>query len=137
MRTPDWEFLNLMTSRDSATGLTAFQMDALESGLMAERERALARLEASERTLADIVSYSEGSPPDDEHDPEGSTIAYERAQVSALITQSRDHLAGLDQALGRLRNGTYGVCERCCNRIVFERLLARPTARTCVGCAAG
>jgi DnaK suppressor protein len=33
-------------------------------------------------------------------------------------------------------DGTYGVCEVCGARIPDGRLEARPTARTCVGCAA-
>jgi RNA polymerase-binding protein DksA len=73
---------------------------------------------------------------DDEHDPEGSTIAFERAQIISLLQQARENLEFLDQALEQLDNGTFGICERCGQRIAFERLMARPTAHTCVSCAA-
>lgn len=75
------------------------------------------------------------SPPDDEHDPEGSTIGFERALVIDLIAQARRDLADLDDALARLGAGDYGSCERCGQSIVSERLAAHPTARTCVACA--
>ena len=50
---------------------------------------------------------------DDEHDPEGSTIAYERSQLGALIQQAERHLLDIRDALERLGSGRYGVCERC------------------------
>ena len=37
---------------------------------------------------------------DDEHDPEGSTVAFERAQVGALLDRPESHLDDLDQRLG-------------------------------------
>jgi RNA polymerase-binding transcription factor DksA len=82
------------------------------------------------------VAASADSNADDEHDPEGSTIAFERSQVGALINQARRHLAELDAAEERLRAGSYGCCESCGRPIPAARLEARPVARTCVSCAA-
>ncbi|GAA1785623.1 TraR/DksA C4-type zinc finger protein [Luedemannella flava] len=73
---------------------------------------------------------------DDEHDPEGATIAFERAQVAALLDQARQRLADLDDALARLDQGSYGTCAGCGRPIDPERLVARPAARTCITCAA-
>ena len=72
---------------------------------------------------------------DDEHDPEGSTIAYERAQVAALLAGARTNLDNLDYALARLGTGDYSVCERCHSQISAERLAALPAGRTCFDCA--
>jgi DnaK suppressor protein len=82
-----------------------------------------------------IVAASSDANLDDEHDPEGSTVAFERAQVAALMADARDYLAELDRALDRIDTGTYGTCQRCGAPIGSERLIARPAARTCVGCA--
>jgi RNA polymerase-binding transcription factor DksA len=82
-----------------------------------------------------MVAASEGSNADDEHDPEGATIAFERSQVGTLARQARDHLREVDAALARLDDGTYGRCEVCGEPIPGPRLEARPVARTCVGCA--
>lgn len=103
--------------------------------LEAERQQALRRLADLTGEFDDVVAASLDSNADDEHDPEGATIAYERAQVSALVQQVEGHLAEVDAALRRLDAGTYGTCERCGQPIGSERLEARPAARTCILCA--
>jgi DnaK suppressor protein len=102
--------------------------------LNAERLTTLARVEALTAEFDDIVAGTDVANSDDEHDPEGSTIAFERARVSTLVSQGRTYLEELDRAQGRLADGTYGTCEHCGAAIPRERLLALPTARTCVHC---
>jgi DnaK suppressor protein len=106
--------------------------DRARALLAEDRAATLARLGDLEADVALIVEASEGSNADDEHDPEGSTIAYERAQTSALAEQALAHLREIAAAVQRLDEGTYGVCEVCGDAIPAERLEARPTARTCV-----
>jgi DnaK suppressor protein len=108
-----------------------------EAALAADRAAAIARLAALEREFGAIVeSVGAGQAGgDDEHDPEGSTIAFERQHVAALIDQARSHLGAVDAALARLDDGSYGRCERCGQPIGAERLAARPTAAQCVRCA--
>ncbi|UED88716.1 TraR/DksA C4-type zinc finger protein [Streptomyces profundus] len=96
------------------------------------------RLAASLTRLWDgVVDAAAGTNNDDEHDPEGSTLAFEREQLRARRDQVRAELEALDLAAERLREGTYRVCERCGEPIAPARLDARPTARTCVPCASG
>ena len=82
-----------------------------------------------------MVAASRASNADDEHDPEGATIAFERQQVAALIEAARRRLDDVDTALARREAGGYGVCENCGDPIAPERLAARPAARSCIGCA--
>ena len=103
--------------------------------LMRARAEAAGRLADLEASFDEIVAASRDTNADDEHDPEGSTIAFERAQVVALRQQAADHLGELDAALERLAAGTYGVCEVCGAAIAPERLEARPFTRTCIDCA--
>lgn len=84
----------------------------------------------------EVVAASAFSNADDEHDPEGATIAFERAQLAALVRQARSDLEEAVAALARLDDGTYGTCERCGRPVPAARLEARPTARRCVACAA-
>ncbi len=105
--------------------------------LPAERAEALAQLAALHREHTRLVQAAEGSNADDEHDPEGATIAFERAQLDALTAAAQQRLTDLDAALGRLAAGGYGVCERCGEPIAAGRLAARPATRTCIGCADG
>ena len=103
-----------------------------------EEERAHTRARLADLTgdHASIVEASRDSNADDEHDPEGATIAFERSQVAALVRQARQHLGEVDAALRRVDDATYGVCERCGASIAPARLEARPVARTCVACPA-
>ena len=100
------------------------------------KRRTTERLAALTGDYAGIVEASKDSNADDEHDPEGSTIAFERSQVGTLVEDARHQLAEIDAARTRLADGTYGSCERCGAAIGEGRLEARPTARTCIRCAA-
>jgi RNA polymerase-binding transcription factor DksA len=103
--------------------------------LEAERRRAVERLERLRRDHDGFVAASLDTNADDEHDPEGATIAFERSQVEALARQLERHLAAVEEAERRLDSGDYGRCERCGAAIPEPRLEARPAALTCVGCA--
>ncbi len=100
-----------------------------------DREETIGRLAALKGDHAAVVAASLDDNADDEHDPEGATIAFERSQIAALVRQAQFHLAEIDAAVERLDAGTYGTCERCGEAIGEERLGARPTARTCIQCA--
>jgi len=99
------------------------------------RDAASAEVETLARDLRGLIDASRSSNADDEHDPEGATIAFERAQLSALLAAQRRHVTDLDDALRRLDEGGYGRCARCGHPIAAERLAALPSARVCVGCA--
>lgn len=101
------------------------------------RLRAGAEAEAATlaRDLEALFAASRDSNADDEHDPEGATIGFERAQLTALLAAARERIAEVDDALRRVDSGAYGVCERCGRPIAPERLAVRPFARLCITCA--
>jgi DnaK suppressor protein len=101
------------------------------------RLRASAEAEAATlaRDLQALFAASRDSNADDEHDPEGATIGFERAQLTALLAAMRERIAEVDDALRRVDAATYGVCERCGRPIAAQRLAARPLARFCMACA--
>jgi RNA polymerase-binding transcription factor len=105
----------------------------LLAAALAETE---ARVAGLEREFRQILDAAGAAGDDDEHDPEGATVAYERQHVAALLADAREHLAQIDQARQRLSEGTYGVCERCGQPIGAGRLAARPMATRCLACAA-
>jgi DnaK suppressor protein len=110
--------------------------DRAAQDLIARARAETARLaEALARQRDGIVAASEFTSNDDEHDPEGVTIAFERAQVQALLRQAQDDLADLDRAAERVRAGTYETCERCGGPIGEGRLAALPATRICITCA--
>jgi RNA polymerase-binding transcription factor DksA len=89
--------------------------------LLRARADAEAQIAALAGDLDGVIDASRSSNADDEHDPEGSTIAFERAQVIALLAAARRRLADLDAALDRVAAGTYGTCQRCGRPIPAER----------------
>src|SRR5690349_5516650 len=109
---------------------------ALIERLAEERDVVTARLAQLERDMTELFAASRDTNSDDEHDPEGQTIAYERSQPAAMIRQARGHLHEIDAATERVAAGTYGICEVCGRPIAAERLAGKPTARTCIEDAA-
>lgn len=93
------------------------------------------QISALERDLRDVIDAARDANADDEHDPEGATIGFERAQVTALLAAARRRLTDLDDALAHDAAGTYGRCQACGLPIPAERLAVLPSARTCVACA--
>ena len=94
------------------------------------------QLSGLRRGFQGMVDASVDSNADDEHDPEGATIAFERSQLKALIHQAERHLDDIAEARMRVAGGRYGRCETCGQQISPGRLDARPAARTCIMCAA-
>lgn len=116
--------------------MTPQERVALQALLAEEGERvaqAVASLLAEHQA---VVEASSQANLDDEHDPEGATIGFERARVASLLSEARHRSSQIEQATERLESGAYGTCERCGQPIAWERLTAYPTAVTCVGCAA-
>ena len=111
--------------------------DERRTRLQAERVDLEQQLAGLRRDFAGMVDASEASNADDEHDPEGATIAFERQQLAALLARAEARLADVERALQQVGTGGYGACERCGNEIGAERLEARPTARACITCARG
>jgi DnaK suppressor protein len=115
--------------------LTARQLTKLRARLVRDLENTrdlisqlLADLESMRESRQDVAT-------DDEHDPEGPTLAFERSQASAVLGNTQRHLQGIEDALGRVDGEEFGICMGCGQRIPFARLEARPYARYCVACA--
>jgi RNA polymerase-binding transcription factor DksA len=99
------------------------------------RDAARQRVADLDRSFADIAASVDTANTDDEHDPEGATLAFERAQVVSLLAEARVQLEALETAVARVDAGTYGVCEHCGGVIGEERLAALPGTLRCVECA--
>jgi len=114
---------------------TDVERRAIRAALVAELGRTEEQAASLARQFDDIVAAAEMSNTDDEHDPEGTTIAFERAQVSALHRQAMIDAAALRRTLADLDDDGFGRCERCGCPIGFERLVALPATRSCIDCA--
>ncbi len=110
-------------------------MDVVTGPLAAERASTAVRIAALARQIDALAEQQALTTHDDEHDPEGVTIAFERAQLQGLLAGARRDLGALDRAETRVRAGTYGRCLRCGDPVPADRLEALPAAETCLPCA--
>lgn len=78
--------------------------------------------------LQELRQQSVGDVVDAALDSAQNEISSQLAEV-----ESRE-LASIERALERMRNGTYGICEYCSNKIPMARLNALPYATSCVDC---
>ena len=90
----------------SDSGGTALDLEAVAQRLREETAEVSARLATMTQDLDSVIAASVDSNADDEHDPEGQTIAYERSQLSALIRAAQEHLTGIERATARLNRGS-------------------------------
>jgi DnaK suppressor protein len=85
-------------------------------------------LKISQKDAAgDISGYSY-------HMADQATDTFDREFSLGLASNEREMVHELDEALNRMEEGTYGVCESCKSSIAKARLKAVPYARLCVKC---
>lgn len=115
--------------------MTREQAGRHRARLEADRDRTIEQAAALTRDVAEVMRAADDVATDDEHDPEGHTIAWERQQLSALLQAAHARLVDLDAAFARLDSGTYGMCQTCGHDIEPQRLAALPATPYCVQCA--
>jgi DnaK suppressor protein len=101
-----------------------------------ERRRLLRELQAISRraALIDEVPRASAAQGDDESLADAASQTLERDRDSAVEASLRAVLAEVEEALARIRRGTYGVCVRCQRPIAVQRLQAIPYATLCIAC---
>ena len=100
------------------------------------RDRALDNMSGVARdTLRNHPEGSEASG-SGEHQADAGSDAYDRDFALSLLSKEQDGLYEIEQALARIDNGTYGICEMSYKVIPILRLEAIPFARLTVECQA-
>ena len=85
--------------------------------------------------LTEMGLLSGGDLAFDQNFADSSQVTAERGEVEALAGSLREALSDVDDALVKLDNGTFGVCEGCGQQIPPARLEAKPGAKLCMECA--
>lgn len=111
---------------------TVDELAQVRAELQALLTRYRSDLDATLRQLNDIQRDSGDGAGDDQADAGAKT--FEREHEMSLANNRRDLLAQAERALGRLDDGTYGVCESCGLPIGKARLQAFPSATLDVTC---
>lgn len=63
-----------------------------------------------------------------------ATMETDRATMLRLRDRERKLIPKIQEALARIQNGTYGLCDDCGEDISIERLKARPVTTLCIRC---
>lgn len=103
--------------------------------IVARRDELRAQLAAIESQLEAIRAARGDANADDEHDPEGTTLAVEWSRAEGQRGDVLRELDGLSGAFERVDAGTYGLCISCGATIPPARLEVLPAAVHCVPCA--
>ena len=96
---------------------------SVRGDLEAERERLAVQIDSLEPTSGSQV---------DDNFADSGQVAAEQGENQALAAQLRNELEEVERALGKLDDGTYGLCETCGEPIAPARLEAKPAARYCI-----
>lgn len=98
----------------------------MKKKLLAEKERLLTSAATSRKAEFTIAT-------DDLADETDLTsVELSQGVVFTLREKEQRTLAAIDQALQRMEEGTYGLCEECEDEIGAKRLEIYPTARLCI-----
>ncbi len=130
-------FIGVAEAGLSVTTVMGVNPNDVQTAVERERDAARRRIADLERSFDAIVASVDTANTDDEHDPEGATLGFERAQVVSMLEDARRQLEALDRAASRIDAGIHGVCEQCGRDIGHARLVARPSTHQCVDCARG
>ncbi len=93
------------------------------------------RRDALRQALAGDLSLLKALPEMTGGDVVDAALDAAQDEISSKLAEveSRE-LAQIENALERMRQGTYGLCEVCNNKIPLARLNALPYAMTCIEC---
>ena len=106
----------------------------LRAHLKSERERLNEELEQLQASVPTSEERREGSPFGKRE--EEATEALELEKRLAMEKRIRQELAGIEHALKKFEEGTYGLCDSCGQPIDPARLEALPQASLCLNCKA-
>jgi DnaK suppressor protein len=121
-----------MPAKKSPFGKT--ELNDLKKRLLEEREelqRQAAEIEESSfgggqsELSGDVASF-------DEEFADAGTATFEREKDLSLSNNIRDLTDKIDRALQRIKDGNYGLCERCGRPIEKARIKALPYATLCI-----
>ena len=106
----------------------------LRARLNSERERLIKELAQIKASAGPPDERRDGSPFGKREEEATETLELEKRM--ALEKRIREQLTGVEHALHKFEEGTYGLCDNCGKSIDPARLEALPEASSCMSCKA-
>lgn len=112
---------------------TKTELNAFRKILEEEREglQKQAR-DLEENSLGTSQSEQSGEMSFDEEFADAGTATFERERDLSISNNIKDLLDKIERALGKIENGSFGICERCGKPIEKARIKALPYAPLCI-----
>jgi len=110
-------------------------LDQIKEQLLKQKKQIMKDLGALSREDEHESDDRSASFPDYGYKPDEN--AQEISDYSTNVVTQRvleKSLEDIEKSLSRIDKGTYGICKYCQNPINEKRLLARPTASSCINC---
>ena len=114
--------------------MNAQKLATMRESLEGERERLAEEIAEYEREGQETLSDVSGENNYRDHMADQGSATFARELDATLEERARESLTAVERALGRIDEGTYGVCSRCGAKIAEARLEAMPTAELCISC---
>ncbi len=118
--------------REDESPWTKVELNRVRKALNEDEVRLLEEIAMTEQGLADLIRDSGDGAGDDQADAGSKT--FEREHEMSLANNAREMLEQVRQALGRIDDRSYGVCDGCGKGIGKLRLQAFPRATLCMSC---
>jgi DnaK suppressor protein len=84
----------------------------------------------AEKTISDMTDHTDNYP-----DPtDRASAESDRSFELRIRDRERKLLSKIKEAIERIDNGSYGICDDCGDDIAKERLEARPVTTYCIDC---
>jgi len=122
----------VLVVREDESPWTKAELKQIRAALHQDESRLLEEIDTAEIGLADLIRDSGDGAGDDQADAGSKT--FEREHEMSLANNAREMLLQVRHALGRIDDGSYGVCEGCGNAVGKLRLQAFPRATLCMAC---
>ena len=97
--------------------------------------------ELLENKIEDLLSQADNTvsgmtaPKENFPDPtDRASLESDRNFMLRIRDRESKLIKKIKKALGRIENGTFGICEACGEHISIERLKARPVTTQCIDC---
>ncbi len=99
-----------------------------EDMLLERKEQILKNIDNSHKEISSLTQHDVG----DEADH--AAVSTDRMIEEAISQQLNKELNEIEYALGKIKAGTYGICEMCEEDISFQRLKVKVHAKYCITC---
>ncbi|MEN3046326.1 MAG: TraR/DksA family transcriptional regulator [Candidatus Hydrothermales bacterium] len=108
------------------------ELEKLKKKILEKREKIIKFLERAEKSG---MSWAESGERIFHHHLSDTATDEELKEIAFMnATRLREELALIEDAISRIKEGTYGICLKCLKPISIERLKAIPYARYCIKC---